>query len=88
MAEAGATLAITANGGPQGDGPMAILDFYLDLMQRYPWEGELPVTHHMGVPSKRLLWREAAGVVAAITPWNFPLPDQHRQDCSGTGSRL
>ena len=72
MAEAGATLAITANGGPQGDGPMAILDFYLDLMQRYPWEGELPVTHHMGVPSKRLLWREAAGVVAAITPWNFP----------------
>ena len=72
MAEVGATLAITANGGPQGDGPMAILDYYLDLMQRYSWEGELPVTLHMGVPSMRLLWREAAGVVAAITPWNFP----------------
>ena len=41
-------------------------------MQRYAWESELPVTHHMRVPSKRLLWREAAGVVAAITPWNFP----------------
>ena len=27
----------------------------------------------MRVPSKRFLWREAAGVVAAITPWNFPL---------------
>ena len=71
VAEVGATLAITAN-GPQGDGPMAILDYYLDLMQHYAWETELPVTHHMGVPSKRLLWREAAGVVAAITPWNFP----------------
>ena len=71
VAEAGATMAITAN-GPQGEGPLAILDYYLDLMQRYPWEAELPVTHHMGVPSKRLLWREAAGVVAAITPWNFP----------------
>ena len=41
-------------------------------MQRFAWESELPVTHHMRVPSKRLLWREAAGVVAAITPWNFP----------------
>jgi aldehyde dehydrogenase (NAD+) len=71
VAEVGATLAITAN-GPQGDGPLAILDYYLELMQHYAWEAELPVTRHMGVPSKRLLWREAAGVVAAITPWNFP----------------
>jgi aldehyde dehydrogenase (NAD+) len=72
VAEVGATMAITAE-GPQGTGPLAILDYYLDLMQRYAWESELPVTHHMRVPSKRLLWREAAGVVAAITPWNFPL---------------
>ena len=72
VAEVGATMAITAE-GPQGAGPLAILDYYLDLMQRYAWESELPVTHHMRVPSKRFLWREAAGVVAAITPWNFPL---------------
>jgi aldehyde dehydrogenase (NAD+) len=71
VAEVGATMAITA-GGPQGSGPMQILDYYLDLMQNYRWEEELPVTRHMGVPSKRLLWREAAGVVAAITPWNMP----------------
>jgi aldehyde dehydrogenase (NAD+) len=71
MAEAGATRAITV-GGPMGTGPLAILDFYLELMQRYAWESELPVTHHMRVPSRRLLWREPAGVVAAITPWNFP----------------
>jgi aldehyde dehydrogenase (NAD+) len=71
VAEVGATMAITA-AGPQGAGPMAILDYYLELMQQYRWESELPVTQHMGVPSRRLLWREAAGVVAAITPWNFP----------------
>ena len=71
VAEVGATMAITAS-GPQGAGPLAILDYYLDLMQCYRWEQELPVTHHMGVPSKRLIWKEAAGVVAAITPWNFP----------------
>ena len=61
MAEVGATMAITVN-GPQGSGPLEILDYYLELMQRYRWEEELPVTRHMGVPSKRLLWREAAGV--------------------------
>ncbi len=72
MAESGATRAITVN-GPQGDGPLSILDYYLGLLGHYPWESELPVTHHMGVPSRRLIWKEAAGVVAAITPWNFPL---------------
>jgi aldehyde dehydrogenase (NAD+) len=71
MAEVGATLAITVH-GPQGKGPLEILDYYLELMQRYRWDDELPVSRHMGVPSKRLLWREAAGVAAAITPWNIP----------------
>jgi aldehyde dehydrogenase (NAD+) len=71
VAEVGATMAITAT-GPQGAGPMAILDYYLALMQHYGWEQQLPVTRHMGVPSRRLIWKEAAGVVAAITPWNFP----------------
>ncbi|MBS0578847.1 MAG: aldehyde dehydrogenase family protein [Proteobacteria bacterium] len=71
MAEVGATMAITVH-GPQGKGPLEILDYYLDLMERYRWDDELPVSRHMGVPSKRLLWREAAGVAAAITPWNIP----------------
>ena len=71
VAEVGAPMAITRH-GPQGDGPIAILDYYIELMDRYPWEAELPVVNTMGVPSKRLLWKEAAGVVAAISPWNFP----------------
>ena len=69
--ETGATMAITRQ-GPQGDGPIAILDYYLELMDRYAWDSELPVVNTMGVPSKRLIWKEAAGVVGAISPWNFP----------------
>src|SRR3546814_8628160 len=64
-------MAITEN-GPQGDGPIAILDYAIELIDRYGWDTELPVTNTMGVPSKRLIWREPAGVVAAISPWNFP----------------
>ncbi|HEY1491826.1 MAG TPA: aldehyde dehydrogenase family protein [Steroidobacteraceae bacterium] len=71
MAEVGAPRAITVE-GPQGGAALKILDYYLELMQRYRWEEELPVTRHMGVPSKRLLWREPVGVAAAITPWNIP----------------
>ncbi len=71
VAEVGAPMAITAN-GPQGDGPIGILDYVIDLIDRYEWDSELPVVNTMGVPSKRLIWKEAAGVVAAISPWNFP----------------
>jgi aldehyde dehydrogenase (NAD+) len=71
VAEVGAPMAITAN-GPQGDGPIGILDYCIDLLDRYEWDSELPVVNTMGVPSKRLIWKEAAGVVAAISPWNFP----------------
>jgi aldehyde dehydrogenase (NAD+) len=71
VAEVGAPMAITAQ-GPQGDGPIGILDYYIDMIDSYRWERELPVVNTMGVPSKRLVWKEAAGVVAAISPWNFP----------------
>ncbi len=71
VAEVGAPIAITTQ-GPQGDGPIAILDYYLELIDSYESERQLPVTNTMGVPSKRLVWKEAAGVVAAISPWNFP----------------
>ncbi len=71
VAETGAPMAITAH-GPQGDGPIGILDWCIDLLGHYPWERELPVTNTMGVPSRRMVWKEAAGVVAAISPWNFP----------------
>jgi aldehyde dehydrogenase (NAD+) len=71
VAEVGAPMGITRN-GPQGDGPIGILDWCIDLLDRYAWEQDIGVTSNMGVPSRRLVWREAAGVVAAISPWNFP----------------
>ena len=38
--------------------------------------------------AKRVLtFRQPVGVVAAITPWNFPLLDDHAQDRPGAGGR-
>lgn len=72
IAEVGAPLGIVEN-GPQCDVPIGFADFFIDLLDRYEWDSELPVTDVMGIPSKRLVWKEAAGVVAAISPWNFPV---------------
>ncbi|HEY3699453.1 MAG TPA: aldehyde dehydrogenase family protein [Spongiibacteraceae bacterium] len=69
--EVGAPMAITAN-GPQGDGPVGIIDYYIDFLKDFRWERELPVTRNMGVASARKVLKEPIGVVAAITPWNFP----------------
>ena len=69
VAEVGAPWAIS---DPQAAGPIGILDHCIEMLEPYRWERELPVTRAMGVPSKRLVWKEAAGVVAAISPWNFP----------------
>src|SRR3546814_12024067 len=51
VAETGPPPAITEN-GPQGDGPIAILDYVIELMDRYDWDSELPVTNTMGVDRK------------------------------------
>ncbi len=72
IAEVGAPRGITEN-GPQCDVPIGFMDFAIDLLDHYAWQRELPVSNTMGIPSKRLVWREAAGVVAGISPWNFPV---------------
>jgi len=72
IAETGAPLGIVENGF-QCDIPIGFLDFYADLLDSYEWDTELPVTNSMGAPSERMVWREPIGVVAAISPWNFPL---------------
>ncbi|MEZ5323130.1 MAG: aldehyde dehydrogenase [Microthrixaceae bacterium] len=70
-AEAGAPAFLTS--GPQFDAPGADLGWYADLAERYDgWRVDLGDAAPMGVLSHRMLWREAAGVVGAITPWNFP----------------
>jgi len=59
--------------GPQVQGPVDAIDFAIDTLRGYEFERELPDMGTMGGPTRRIVLREAAGVVAAITPWNFPL---------------
>ncbi|MEU0313674.1 aldehyde dehydrogenase [Nocardioides sp. NPDC006273] len=69
-AEVGAPTFLVA--GPQLDAPIETLKWSTDLAQRYEWEQDLGVGVTMGVSSRRTVRKEAVGVVAAITPWNFP----------------
>lgn len=71
IAEAGQPLAVTR--GPGCDEPIKHLQWVLDTMANFEWHRELPAVVAQGVNSRRQVWREATGVVAAITPWNFPL---------------
>jgi aldehyde dehydrogenase (NAD+) len=70
VAEAGVPVALTY--GPQFDIPVADLTWFADLADGYEWRRDLGVAAPMGVRSRRTVLREPAGVVAAITPWNFP----------------
>jgi aldehyde dehydrogenase (NAD+) len=71
VAEAGAPVFLTS--GAQLDAPVADLGWAADLAESYDgWRVDLGRATPMGVPSHRWLLREPAGVVGAITPWNFP----------------
>jgi aldehyde dehydrogenase (NAD+) len=69
-AEVGAPASLTT--GPQYDVPVASLEWMIDLAERYEWETDLGVAQPMGIATARRVRREPVGVVAAITPWNFP----------------
>ncbi len=59
--------------GPQLAAPVEDLGFAADLAASYDaWRTDLGTAEPLGVPSRRWMLREAAGVVGAITPWNFP----------------
>ncbi|GAA0855069.1 aldehyde dehydrogenase [Streptosporangium amethystogenes subsp. fukuiense] len=70
VAEAGCPVFLTY--GPQLDAPVADLGWFADLAESYEWSRDLGVGAPMGMTSRRTLLREPAGVVGAITPWNFP----------------
>jgi aldehyde dehydrogenase (NAD+) len=71
IAEVGAPRALTV--GPQLTLPIASVPWVVDLLDRYPWEQDLGLASPMGMPTHRTVRREPAGVVAAVTPWNFPM---------------
>ncbi|GED98622.1 aldehyde dehydrogenase [Gordonia crocea] len=59
-------------GGPQFEGPVNDLGYFADLADNYQWTQDLGEAKPMGIPNVREIRYEAAGVVGAITPWNFP----------------
>ncbi len=70
-AEVGAPTFLTT--GAQFDAPVADLGFAADLAESYDgWKVDLGEAAPMGMRSRRWVLREPAGVVGAITPWNFP----------------
>ena len=71
VAEVGSPIALTyAN---QVDLPIEDLGYWVDQPVRYEYERWLPERDVFGQPQRRVVRREAVGVVGAITPWNFPL---------------
>jgi aldehyde dehydrogenase (NAD+) len=70
VAEVGSPIALTY--AIQQDTCIADLQWDIDQIDRQAWEYELPVHEFFGSRSRRLVVREPVGVVAAITPWNFP----------------
>ncbi|PAK24172.1 aldehyde dehydrogenase [Streptomyces sp. alain-838] len=70
VAETGSPIALTHR--IQLDEPIRYIDHYIGLLDTYDFETPLPVKEIHGRPTSRVVRREAAGVVAAITPWNYP----------------
>ena len=71
VAEAGVPLQLTY--GPQGDTIIEDMKWTIAALSDFSWERELPIREFFGMTSKRFVWKEATGVVGAITPWNYPL---------------
>jgi aldehyde dehydrogenase (NAD+) len=59
--------------GPQCDGPVAMASWPLDYLEQFTWQRDIGHYEVMGIKSRRIVFKEAAGVVAAISPWNFPI---------------
>jgi aldehyde dehydrogenase (NAD+) len=74
IAEVGCPRMVT--NGPQLDLPLAdALRWPAKQIESYPWVTDLGEVDDVmtGGRTKRQVWKEPAGVVGAITPWNFPV---------------
>lgn len=54
------------------DAPLGMIDGWLDFAENYEWEQDIGTAEMFGMISRRKVWKEPVGVVAAITPWNVP----------------
>jgi aldehyde dehydrogenase (NAD+) len=71
VAEVGCPVSLTY--GAQLDAPVAGVGWVADLLEKYEWVEDLGIAEPFGIRTHRYAQREAAGVVGAITPWNFPV---------------
>jgi aldehyde dehydrogenase (NAD+) len=71
VAETGSPVAFTY--AFQLDWPIRDLAYWTGLATAYDYRQPLPGADVEGVRNERIALRRAAGPVAAITPWNFPL---------------
>jgi aldehyde dehydrogenase (NAD+) len=71
VAEAGACVTLT--GFMHIDEPIEGMKYWAEKAASYPYERTMGDISFLGQPQRRLLRREAAGVVGAITPWNVPV---------------
>ncbi|MGW1782496.1 aldehyde dehydrogenase family protein [Streptomyces sp. NPDC002143] len=70
IAEVGAPRQLTH--GPQLDEPIGIVRFYADLLENYEFSEDLGEIESRGQRHRRWVEKEAAGVVSAILPYNYP----------------
>ena len=69
--EAGAAISLTSY--MHIDGPVDMMAYWADLAASYEYETRMKDIPFLGHEQGRLLRREPAGVVGAITPWNVPV---------------
>jgi len=55
------------------DGPLGHFDTLFEIYDKIEWEHAMPDKQVHGSTHRRILVKEAAGVVGAIIPWNVPL---------------
>jgi acyl-CoA reductase-like NAD-dependent aldehyde dehydrogenase len=70
IAEVGAPRMLTY--AAQLDEPIQMARYYADLVRKYPMTEDLGEAEIRGQRHKRWVEKEAAGVVAAIIPYNYP----------------
>lgn len=63
-------MPIALSGGVNGFGPAAMISYYAGLIRRAATEDVRP----SAFGGRTVVRREPVGVVAAITPWNYPQP--------------
>ena len=71
VSEVGCPIQLTY--GPQMESVLADMLWVINHLKNFEWEKEIGVHEFFGMKSQRLLIREPVGVVAAISPWNFPI---------------